>query len=215
MRHNKKFNHLGRKSAHRKSMLSNMASSLIENKRISTTLAKAKALRTYVEPIITKAKNDTTNSRRVVFSHLQNKDAVSELFRDVAVKIGERPGGYTRILRTGNRIGDNAEMCIIELVDYNETMLASQAEGEKPKRKRSRRGTGKKVQSAAAEVKQKNVKKTSSVKEAKAAPAASEDNLTVEAKKDDAPVAELADDSASQVENPEKENDNQSEEKQD
>jgi len=215
MRHNKKFNHLGRKSAHRKSMLSNMASSLIENKRISTTLAKAKALRTYVEPIITKAKNDTTNSRRVVFSHLQNKDAVSELFRDVAVKIGERPGGYTRILRTGNRIGDNAEMCIIELVDYNETMLASQAEGEKPKRKRSRRGTGKKVQSPAAEVKQKDVKKTSSVKETKAAPAASEDNLTVEAKKDDAPVAELADDSASQVENPEKENDNQSEEKQD
>ena len=113
MRHNKKFNHLGRKSAHRKAMLANMASSLIENKRISTTVAKAKALRMYVEPLITKAKNDTTHSRRVVFSYLQNKDAVSVLFRDVAEKIADRPGGYTRILKTGNRLGDNAEMCII------------------------------------------------------------------------------------------------------
>ncbi len=107
MRHNKKINHLGRTSSHRKAMLSNMASSLIASKRISTTLAKAKALRVYVEPLITKAKDDTTHSRRVVFSHLQNKDAVSELFREVAAKVADRPGGYTRILRTGNRLGDN------------------------------------------------------------------------------------------------------------
>jgi large subunit ribosomal protein L17 len=126
-----------------------MASSLIESKRITTTLAKAKALRTYVEPLITKAKEDTTHSRRVVFSHLQNKDAVSELFREVAVKIGDRPGGYTRILWVGNRVGDNAEMCIIELVDFNETMLAAGTEGEKSKRKRSRRGSSAKKQTPA------------------------------------------------------------------
>jgi len=141
MRHNKKFNHLSRTSAHRKAMLSNMASSLIESKRISTTLAKAKALRSYVEPLITKAKNDTTHSRRVVFTHLQNKEAVSELFREVAAKVADRPGGYTRILRTGNRLGDNAEMCIIELVDYNEAMLEAKEEAKKPKRRRSRRGS--------------------------------------------------------------------------
>jgi large subunit ribosomal protein L17 len=149
MRHNKKFNHLGRKSAHRKAMLSNMASSLIENKRITTTVAKAKALRTYVEPLITKAKNDTTHSRRVVFSYLQNKEAVSILFREVAEKIADRPGGYTRILKTGNRLGDNAEMCIIELVDYNETMLAAKEESAKPKKRRSRRGGAKKTETAA------------------------------------------------------------------
>lgn len=150
MRHNKKFNHLGRKSAHRKAMLANMASSLIENKRITTTLAKAKALRTYVEPLITKAKSDTTHSRRVVFSYLQNKDAVSILFREVAEKIANRPGGYTRILKTGNRLGDNAEMCIIELVDYNETMLAAKEEAVKPKRRRSRRGGSKKAETTTA-----------------------------------------------------------------
>ena len=143
MRHNKKLNHLSRTSAHRKAMLSNMASSLIEHKRITTTLAKAKALRTYVEPLITRAKNDTTHSRRVVFRHLQDKNAVSELFREVAEKIMDRPGGYTRILRTGNRLGDNAEMCIIELVDYNEAMLEAKEEEKKPKRRRrSRRGGG-------------------------------------------------------------------------
>lgn len=151
MRHNKKINHLGRTSSHRKAMLSNMASSLIESKRISTTLAKAKALRTYVEPLITKAKDDTTHSRRIVFSHLQNKEAVSELFRDVAVKVADRPGGYTRILRTGNRLGDNAEMCIIELVDYNEAMLKTGEEAAKPKRRRSRRGGGAKSETPAAE----------------------------------------------------------------
>ncbi len=144
MRHNKKFNHLGRTSSHRKAMLSNMASSLIESKRITTTVAKAKALRSYVEPLITKAKNDTTHSRRTVFKHLQNKDAVSELFRDVVAKVGDRPGGYTRILKTGTRLGDNAEMCIIELVDFNEAMLESKEEAAKPKKRRSRRGGGSK-----------------------------------------------------------------------
>ena len=141
MRHNKKFNHLSRTSTHRKALLSNMANSLIEHKRITTTVAKAKALRMYVEPLITKAKNDTTHSRRTVFSHLQNKEAVSELFREVAEKIADRPGGYTRILKTGTRLGDNAEMCIIELVDYNEVMLAAKEEAAKPKRRRSRRGS--------------------------------------------------------------------------
>ncbi len=150
MRHNKKFNHLGRKTAHRKAMLSNMACSLIIHKRISTTVAKAKALRMYVEPLITKSKKDSTHSRRVVFSYLQDKEAVSELFRDVAAKIAERPGGYTRILKTGNRLGDNAEMCIIELVDYNEAMLAAKEEKAAPKKRRSRRGGGKKAVEAAA-----------------------------------------------------------------
>lgn len=136
MRHNKKHNHLGRTTSHRKAMLSNMAVSLIRHKRIATTLAKAKALRVYVEPILTKSKSDTTHSRRLVFKLLQNKEAVTELFRDVAVKIADRPGGYTRILRTGFRLGDNAEMCIIELVDYNENMLTT----DKPKKKaRTRR----------------------------------------------------------------------------
>ena len=150
MRHNKKFNHLGRKSAHRKAMLANMASSLISHKRITTTVAKARALRMYVEPLITKAKNDTTHSRRVVFSYLQDKHAVSELFRDVAAKVADRPGGYTRILKTGNRLGDNAEMCIIELVDYNEAMLAAKEEAAKPKKRRSRRGGSKKADDTAA-----------------------------------------------------------------
>jgi large subunit ribosomal protein L17 len=138
MRHGKKFNHLGRKTAHRQAMLSNMATSLIISKRISTTLAKAKELRKYVEPLITKAKDNTTNSRRVVFSYLQNKDSVTVLFDEVAGKIGSRPGGYTRILKTGSRLGDNAEMAIIELVDYNEAMLAESA--AKVKTRRSRRG---------------------------------------------------------------------------
>ncbi len=152
MRHNKKFNHLGRKAPHRKAMLANMASSLIAHKRISTTVAKAKALRMYVEPLITKAKEDTTHSRRVVFSYLQDKDAVSELFREVAAKIADRPGGYTRILKTGNRLGDNAEMCIIELVDYNEAMLAAKEEAAAPKKRRSRRGGAKKADAPVAEV---------------------------------------------------------------
>ena len=147
MRHNKKFNHLGRKSAHRKAMLSNMANSLIFHKRITTTVAKAKALKMYVEPLITKAKDDTTHSRRIVFSVLKSKTAVAELFRDVAEKVGDRPGGYTRILKTGTRLGDNAEMCIIELVDYNEAMLT--AKEDKPKKRRSRRGGSPKAKESA------------------------------------------------------------------
>jgi len=140
MRHGKKFNHLGRTSSHRKSMLSNMASSLILKKRIKTTVAKAKALRLYVEPLLTKAKSDTTHSRRVVFSYLQNKYSLQELFGDIASRIAERPGGYTRILKTGNRLGDNAEMCIIELVDYNEGLLKT----EKSAKSKTRRGRSKK-----------------------------------------------------------------------
>lgn len=131
MRHKKKFNHLGRKSAHRKAMLSNMAVSLILHKRISTTVAKAKALKMYVEPLITKSKIDNTNSRRVVFSYLEQKEAISELFSEVAPKIMNRPGGYTRILRTGNRLGDNAETCIIELVDFNATYTEVKQEAKK------------------------------------------------------------------------------------
>lgn len=143
MRHNKKFNHLGRTASHRQAMLANMAISLIRHKRIATTLAKAKALRVYVEPLITKSKEDTTHSRRTVFSYLQNKEAVTELFRDVAVKVADRPGGYTRILRTGFRLGDNAEMCIIELVDYNENMLDSGKSAKKSTR--TRRSSAKKT----------------------------------------------------------------------
>ncbi len=135
MRHNKKVNHLGRTSAHRKAMLSNMASSLILHKRIETTVAKAKALRKYVEPLITRAKVDSTHNRRIVFSYLENKYAVTELFREVAVKVGDRPGGYTRILKTRTRLGDAADMCIIELVDYNENMLGTKDASKKSKRR--------------------------------------------------------------------------------
>jgi len=146
MRHGKKINHLGRTSSHRGAMLSNMAASLILHKRINTTVAKAKALRKYVEPLLTKAKDDSTHSRRTVFSYLQNKDAVTELFRDVASKIADRPGGYTRILRIGNRLGDNAEICMIELVDYNENMLV---EKQPKKAKSTRRRGGKKTKAVA------------------------------------------------------------------
>jgi len=134
MRHGKRFNHLSRKSAHRKAMLANMASSLIEHKRIKTTLAKAKALRSYIEPLITKSKNDTTHSRRVVFSYLKQKDAITELFSEISTKIADRPGGYTRIIKLSNRLGDNAQMAFIELVDYNDDYATN-----KPKRKKSRR----------------------------------------------------------------------------
>ena len=157
MRHNKKFNHLGRTKAHRDAMLSNMASSLILHKRIFTTLAKAKALRMYVEPLINRAKEDTTTSRRVVFGYLQNKYAVTELFKEISVKIADRPGGYTRILKTGNRLGDNAKTCFIELVDYNENMLKDTAVKKAPKTRRSRK------------------KATASVAEAPTAEAASEE----------------------------------------
>jgi large subunit ribosomal protein L17 len=138
MRHGKKNNHLGRTDSHRKAMLANMASSLIKHKRISTTLAKAKALRMYVEPLITKSKLDTTHSRRIVFSYLQDKDSVTELFRDVAAKVANRPGGYTRIIKLNNRLGDNAEMALIELVDYNEVYGVDTEAAEKKTTRRGR-----------------------------------------------------------------------------
>ncbi len=146
MRHNKAINHLGRKSGHRKALLANMATSLIQHKRIVTTVAKAKALQVYVEPLITKSKDDSTNSRRVVFSYLKNKEAVTELFRTIAPKIADRPGGYTRVLKTGFRHGDGADMALIELVDFNEAALASAA----PKAaKKTRRRSSKKAAEAA------------------------------------------------------------------
>lgn len=141
MRHGKKFNHLGRQKGHRKALLANMAVSLIEHKKINTTVAKAKALRQFVEPLITKAKTDDMNSRRSVFRYLQKKDAVQELFGEVASKVSDRPGGYTRILKTGNRLGDNADTCIIELVDFNENLLT----GLKPKKTRRRKSSSKSV----------------------------------------------------------------------
>ncbi len=139
MRHGKKTNHLGRQTAHRKAMLANMACSLIEHKRINTTVAKAKALKVFVEPLVTKSKEDTTHNRRIVFSKLRSKEAVSELFREVAPKVGDRPGGYTRVIKLGSRLGDAAEMAMIELVDYNETYGV-----DKPKKKKSTRRAGKK-----------------------------------------------------------------------
>lgn len=147
MRHGKKFNHLSRTASHRSAMLSNMASSLILHKRITTTVAKAKALRKYVEPLITRTKDDTTHSRRVVFSYLQNKKSVATLFGEVAEKVASRPGGYTRILKIGTRLGDNAEMCIMELVDYNELMLKDTVSA-KAKTRRSRRSKGGNVEIA-------------------------------------------------------------------
>ena len=150
MRHNKKFNHLGRTNTHRNAMLSNMASSLIKHKRIFTTVAKAMELRKFVEPILTKAKSDTTHSRRLVFKLLQNKYSVTELFNDVAQKIADRPGGYTRIIKTGNRLGDNAAMCFIELVDYNENMMKDTTAKKATKTRRSRKKSAAPVEAAEA-----------------------------------------------------------------
>ena len=183
MRHRNSINQLGRKSADRKAMLANMASSLILHKRISTTTAKARVLRRYVEPLITKSKEDSTHSRRVVFSYLEDKNAVSELFREVAPRIANRPGGYTRILKTGSRLGDSAEMCIIELVDFNENMLAT--EGTKQKSTRRRRGSKKKAEGEAA-----------AVTAAAAAPAAAAETVIPEAapEKDAATEAEAVTD---------------------
>lgn len=149
MRHGKKFNHLSRQQGHRRAMLSNMACSLIEHKRINTTVAKAKALKQYIEPLVTKSKEDTTHNRRIVFAYLRNKYAVTELFREVAAKVGDRPGGYTRIIKLGNRLGDNADMAMIELVDFNELYNATQKEAKKTTR-RSR--TAKKADVATAPV---------------------------------------------------------------
>ncbi|MCZ8169364.1 LSU ribosomal protein L17P [Flavobacterium fontis] len=147
MRHGKKVNHLSRQSGHRKSMLANMACSLIEHKRINTTVAKAKALKVFVEPLITKSKEDSTHNRRIVFSYLRNKYAVTELFRDVAAKVGDRPGGYTRIIKLGNRLGDNADMAMIELVDFNELYNGGKKEEKKAKSRRG--GKAKKAETAA------------------------------------------------------------------
>jgi large subunit ribosomal protein L17 len=158
MRHGKKFNHLGRTAAHRGAMLSNMATSLILHKRINTTVAKAKALRKYIEPMITKSKEDTTHSRRTVFADLQNKESVTELFSTVAEKVASRPGGYTRIIKTGIRQGDNAEMCMMELVDFNELLLNA-VDASKTKTRRSRRGgSAKKAEDSASDVSTEDVK---------------------------------------------------------
>ncbi len=181
MRHNKKFNHLSRTSSHRKAMLSNMAASLILHKRITTTVAKAKALRVYVEPLITRSKTDSTHSRRMVFRQLQNKFAVNELFRDISVKVADRPGGYTRIIKLGNRLGDNADMCMIELVDFNENLLGSKA----PKKAKSTRRRG-------------GAKKATPAAEATA-------NKEVVAEKPVAPVAETKVEEAPEVKNTEEE----------
>ena len=190
MRHGKRFNHLGRTSSHRKAMLSNMATSLIKHKRITTTLAKAKALRQYVEPLITKSKNDTTHSRRTVFSYLQDKEAVTILFREISEKVATRPGGYTRIIKLENRLGDNAEMAFIELVDYNEIY---KKDGEAKERKSTRRRGGKKKAGAtapAAEVVEEPVaeaadSQAATEESAAAAEAPEETNETEEAPKDE------------------------------
>ena len=139
MRHNKKFNHLGRTASHRNAMLSNMAVSLIKHKRITTTVEKAKALKKFVEPLLTKSKNDTTNSRRVVFSYLKDKYAITELFKEISVKIADRPGGYTRIIKTGHRLGDNASMCFIELVDYDDNMAKEKVAKKSTRTRRSKK----------------------------------------------------------------------------
>lgn len=150
MRHNKKFNHLSRKKAHRDALLANMTIALIQRKRIFTTLAKAKALRVYAEPLINRAKEDSMANRRLVFSYLQNKEAVTELFREISQKIADRPGGYTRILKTGNRLGDNAKTCFIELVDYNENMLKTNEGAKKSRTRRSRKSASKAAPAAEA-----------------------------------------------------------------
>ena len=165
MRHGKKFNHLGRKKGHREAMLSNMASSLLTHKRIFTTTAKAKALRVYVEPLITKSKGNTTHNRRIVFGYLQSKDAVNELFTTIAPKVADRPGGYTRILKTGNRLGDNADMCMMELVDFNESMLEARESKSKNNSGSKRTRKGKKTEATAdASVKEVVVEKEESPK---------------------------------------------------
>lgn len=179
MRHGKKINHLSRKAAHRKSLLSNMAGQLIIHKRIKTTVAKAKALRKYVEPLITKAKNDTTHSRRIVFGYLGHKEPVKELFVTVADKIGDRPGGYTRIIKLGNRLGDNAEMAMIELVDFNELLLEDKKKG-KGKRKRTRRAGKAASTDTNQEAKTDEKTETAQKEEPKAEEAKSEDVATEE-----------------------------------
>ena len=203
MRHKKSFNHLGRKSAHRKAMLSNMACSLIRHKRIETTTAKAKALQRYIDPLITRSKDDSTHSRRVVFSYLQDKEAVSELFREVGAKVADRPGGYTRIIRLGHRLGDNADMCLIELVDYNENLLAEKAATRKSASRRRRGGSKAKAVAGAPAATEAKAEEVVAAEEAPAteeavvaeeAPAAEEavEEPVLEATEDDVPEAPKA-----------------------
>ena len=182
MRHGKKINHLGRKTPHRKAMLANMANSLIEHKRINTTVAKAKALKAFVEPLITKSKTDNTHNRRVVFSYLRNKHAVTELFREVAAKVGDRPGGYTRIIKTGTRLGDNTEMCMIELVDFNDIYTNAKQEASKSKRRRRRGGS---TSEAAAPKTETVVEEAPAAEEAVAEETQEETKAEAEAPKED------------------------------
>jgi len=192
MRHRKKFNALGRKTQHRNLMLANMACSLIQHKRITTTVAKAKALRIYVEPLITKSKDDTTHSRRVVFSYLRNKEAVSELFREVSPKVGERPGGYTRILKTGSRQGDQAEMCMIELVDFNELYTTER----KAKKKTRRRGGAKPAAAPATEAPKAEEPKAEAAADEAVAETPEAKAQVAEKAAPEAPADEKADDAA-------------------
>jgi large subunit ribosomal protein L17 len=212
MRHGKKFNHLGRTSAHRKAMLSNMACSLIEHKRINTTVAKAKELKKFVEPLITRSKVDSTHNRRIVFSYLKNKHAVSELFREVVSKVGDRPGGYTRIIKTGNRLGDNAEMCMIELVDFNELYTNEKTKAKKSRRSR-RSGGAKKAEAApaveAAATEAAVVEEAPAVETAVEEAPAAEETLVVEE-----PAAEATED-APEANAEEKDSDDSEEKKED
>jgi large subunit ribosomal protein L17 len=210
MRHGKKFNHLSRTASHRNAMLSNMAGSLILSKRITTTVAKAKALRKYVEPLLTKSKEDTTHNRRIVFSSLKNKEVLKELFDEVATKIANRPGGYTRIIKLGSRLGDDAEMALIELVDYNELLLGGE-KTEKKTTRRSRRGGGSKSASAKsdnASTEAKETKTESPKKEAK-----KDDSPKAEAKKEETPKAEAKKEEAPKAEKKETKSDEKSDEK--
>ena len=192
MRHGKKFNHLGRKTAHRKAMMANMACSLIEHKRITTTVAKAKALRGYVEPLVNRSKEDSTHSRRVCFRYLRDKHAVSELFTEVGPKVATREGGYTRIIRVGNRLGDNAEMCMIELVDFNE-LYGNEAKSKKKRSRRSRRGGGTAAAPAAEAVAAEVVEEVAvEAAEAAAEEAPAEEAPATEAAAEEVPAAEEA-----------------------
>ena len=202
MNHGKKFNHLGRKTGHRRALLSNMASSLILHKRIETTTAKAKALRKYIEPLLTKSKNDTTHSSRDVFSYILDKYAVTELFREVAPKIADRPGGYTRIIKTGFRLGDNADMCFIELVDYNELMTKDSSSTSTGTKKKRTRRAGKKATDATTEAAPKAEAKK---EETPKAEVKKEEAPKVEAKKEEAPKAEAKKEEAPKEEAPKEE----------
>ena len=192
MRHGKKFPHLGRKKGHRNYMLANMACSLIEHKSINTTLTKAKALKMYIEPIITKSKNDSTHNRRIAFRYLRNKYAVTELFRDISVKVGDRPGGYTRVIKLGNRLGDNAEMALIELVDYNQSYTTDKPDSKK-RRRRRRKGSENKIIEEAPAVEEAPAEETPDEETpAEETPAVEEAPVTEEAPAEETPAVEEA-----------------------